>query len=166
MTLSPLAAARADRSTIDCKFSRLAGPLSSIDPAAFERAIAVTAFSAFLGAQQAAKRMKPKGRGAILFTDASADLKEFAQSAAFAIGKFSLHGLAQSAARELGPTGIHVAHCNIDGSVRSARRPDPSDKPDSLLDPDAIAQTYIDVLVQSRSARSHEIDLRSWTEQF
>lgn len=110
--------------------------------------------------------MKPKGRGAILFTDASASLKEFAQSAAFARGKFSLRGLAQSAAQELDPTGIHVAHCNIDGGVRSARRPDPSEQPDSLLDPDAIAQTYIDVLTQSRSAWSHEIDLRPWTEQF
>jgi hypothetical protein len=62
--------------------------------------------------------------------------------------------------------GIHVAHFNIDGGVRSPRRPDPSDQPDSTLDPDAIAQTYIDVLAQPRNAWSHEIDLRPWTERF
>ena len=90
----------------------------------------------------------------------------FAQSAAFAMGKFGLRGLAQSAARELGPKGIHVAHFNIDGAVRSKSRPDPSGQSDSTLDPDAIAQTYIDVLAQPRNAWSHEIDLRPWTERF
>lgn len=146
--------------------ARVAGPLASVDPDAVEKAIAVTTFGAFLAAQQAAKRMEPKGHGAILFTGASAGMKGFAQSAAFAMGKFGLRGLAQSAARELGPKGIHVAHFIIDGSVRSSRRPDPSDQPDSTLDPDAIAQAYIDVLAQPRNAWSHEIDLRPWTERF
>lgn len=146
--------------------SRVAGPLSSVDPAAVEKSIAITTFGAFLAAQQAAKRMEPKGRGAIFFTGASAGTKGFAQSAAFAMGKFGLRGLAQSAARELGPKGIHVAHFNIDGGVRSQHRPDPSDQPDSTLNPDAIAQTYIDVLAQPRNAWSHEIDLRPWTERF
>ena len=146
--------------------ARVAGPLSSVDPAAVEKAIAITTFGAFLAAQQAARRMEAKGRGAIFFTGASAGLKGFAQSAAFAMGKFGLRGLAQSAARELGPKGIHVAHFNIDGGVRSSRRPDPSDQPDSLLDPDAIAQTYVDVLAQPKNAWSHEIDLRPWTERF
>ena len=146
--------------------SRVRGPLSSVDPTAVAEALAVTTFGAFLAAQQAAKRMEPKGRGAIFFTGASAGTKGFAQSAAFAMGKFGLRGLAQSAARELGPKGIHVAHFNIDGGVRSSRRPDPSDQPDSTLHPDAIAQTYIDVLAQPRNAWSHEIDLRPWTERF
>ena len=146
--------------------SRVPGPLSSVDPAAVETSIAITVFGAFLAAQQAAKRMEPKGRGAILFTGASAGVKGFAQSAAFAMGKFGLRGLAQSAARELGPKGIHVAHFNIDGAVRSSLRPDPSGQPDSTLDPDAIAQTYIDVLAQPRNAWSHDIDLRPWTERF
>ena len=146
--------------------ARVPGPLSSVDPAAVEKAIAITTFGAFLAAQQAAKRMEPRGRGAILFTGASAGVKGFAQSAAFAMGKFGMRGLAQSAARELGPKGIHVAHFNIDGSVRSSLRPEPSDQPDSTLDPDAIAQTYIDVLAQPRNAWSHEIDLRPWTERF
>lgn len=146
--------------------ARVPGPLSSVDPIAVEKAIAITTFGAFLAAQQAAKRMEPKGHGAIFFTGASAGMKGFAQSAAFAMGKFGLRGLAQSAARELGPKGIHVAHFNIDGGVRSSRRPDPSDQPDSTLDPDAIAQTYIDVLGQPRNAWSHEIDVRPWTERF
>jgi NAD(P)-dependent dehydrogenase (short-subunit alcohol dehydrogenase family) len=146
--------------------ARVAGPLASVDPAAVGQAIAISAFGAFLAAQQAAKRMEPNGHGAIFFTGASAGIKGFAQSAAFAMGKFGLRGLAQSAARELGPKGIHVAHFNIDGGVRSDRRPEPSDQPDSTLDPDAIAQTYIDVLAQPRSAWSHEIDLRPWTERF
>jgi NAD(P)-dependent dehydrogenase (short-subunit alcohol dehydrogenase family) len=64
------------------------------------------------------------------------------------MGKFALRGLAQSTARELGPKGIHVAHFVIDGGVRSARRPDPADRPDSTLDPDAIARTYIEILRQ------------------
>jgi hypothetical protein len=62
--------------------------------------------------------------------------------------------------------GIHVAHFVIDGGVRSARRPDPVDGPDSTLDPDAIAQTYIDVLCQPRSAWSLEVELRPWVERF
>lgn len=146
--------------------SRVPGPLASVDPAAVEKAVAITAFGAFLAAQQAARRMEPKGHGAIFFTGASAGTKGFAQSAAFAMGKFGLRGLAQSAARELGPKGIHVAHFNIDGGVRSSRRPDPGDQPDSTLDPDAIAQTYVDILAQPRSAWSHDIDLRPWTERF
>ena len=146
--------------------ARVRGPLASVDPVAVEKAIAVSAFGAFLAAQQAAQRMEAKGRGAIFFTGASAGMKGFAQSAAFAMGKFGLRGLAQSAARELGPKGIHVAHFNIDGAVRAPSRLDPSDQPDSTLDPDAIAQTYIDVLAQPRNAWSHEIDLRPWTERF
>jgi NAD(P)-dependent dehydrogenase (short-subunit alcohol dehydrogenase family) len=146
--------------------SRVSGPLSSVDPALVGQSLSITAFGAFLVAQQAAKRMEPKGSGAILFTGATAGIKGFAQSAAFAMGKFALRGLAQSAARELGPKGIHVALFNIDGAVRSARRPEPENAPDSTLDPDAIAQTYIDVLRQPRSAWTHEIDLRPWTERF
>jgi len=110
--------------------------------------------------------MLPLGRGAILLTGASASVKGFRNSSSFAMGKFALRGLAQSAARELGPQGIHVAHFVIDGMVRSAGRPDPADRPDSTLDPDAIAQTYIDVLRQPRSAWSQEIELRPWVETF
>jgi NAD(P)-dependent dehydrogenase (short-subunit alcohol dehydrogenase family) len=146
--------------------ARAHGPLTELDPAAVQKALATTAFGGFLVAQQAAKRMLPQGRGAILLTGATASTKGFAHSAAFAMGKFALRGLAQSAARELGPRGIHVAHFIIDGVVRAAHRPDPAEKPDSTLDPDAIAQSYLDVLRQPRSAWSHEVELRPWVEHF
>ena len=94
------------------------------------------------------------------------DVLGFPLSAAFAMGKFALRGLAQSTARELAPKGIHVAHFVIDGGVRSARRPDPPNRPDSTLDPDAIAQTYLDVLRQPRSAWSLEVEMRPWVETF
>jgi NAD(P)-dependent dehydrogenase (short-subunit alcohol dehydrogenase family) len=146
--------------------ARAQGPLAGLDPAAVQKAIAVTAFGGFLVTQQAARRMAPRGHGAILLTGATASIKGFAHSASFAMGKFALRGLAQSAARELGPKGIHVAHFIIDGEVRAAHRPDPADKPDSTLDPDAIAQSYVDVLRQPHSAWSHEVELRPWVERF
>ena len=85
--------------------ARVRGPLVELDPAAVERALAVTAFGAFLVAQQAVKRMLPHGHGAILFTGASASVKGYPLSAPFAMGKFALRGLAQSMARELQPQG-------------------------------------------------------------
>ncbi len=110
--------------------------------------------------------MLPAKHGAILFTGASASVKGYAQSAPFAMGKFALRGLAQSLAREVQPQGIHVAHVVIDGGIRSASRAEPADKPDSMLDPDAIAQTYLDLLQQPRSAWAWEIELRPWVERF
>jgi NAD(P)-dependent dehydrogenase (short-subunit alcohol dehydrogenase family) len=145
---------------------RAPGPLAELDPATVEKAIAVSAFDGFLVTQLAARRMISKGSGAILLAGATASLKGFAQSAGFAMGKFTLRGLAQSAARELGLKGIHVAHFIIDGAVRSAHRLDPADSPDCTLDPDAIAQTYIDVLRQPRSAWSLKVELRPWVESF
>jgi NAD(P)-dependent dehydrogenase (short-subunit alcohol dehydrogenase family) len=145
---------------------RTRGPFVELDPPEVERALAVTAFGGFLVAQEAAKRMLPNAHGAILFTGASASVKGYAQSAPFAMGKFALRGLAQSMARELSPQGIHVAHVVVDGGIRSARRVDPPDKPDSMLDPDAIAQSYLDLLHQHRSAWAWEIELRPWLEKF
>jgi NAD(P)-dependent dehydrogenase (short-subunit alcohol dehydrogenase family) len=145
---------------------RSRGPLVELDPAEVERALAVSAFGGFLVAQQAARRMLPKKHGAILFTGASASVKGYAQSAPFAMGKFALRGLAQSMARELAPQGIHVAHIVIDGGIKSARRGEPPDAPASLLDPDAIAATYLHVIRQPRSAWAWEIELRPWLEKF
>jgi NAD(P)-dependent dehydrogenase (short-subunit alcohol dehydrogenase family) len=145
---------------------RTRGPFVELDPAEVEKSIQVSAFGGFLVAQAAARRMLPRGRGAILFTGASASVKGYAQSAPFAMGKFALRGLAQSLARELGPAGIHVAHFVIDGGIRSTRRIEPPDKPDSLLDPDAIAQNYLHILSQPRSAWAWEIELRPWVEKF
>src|SRR5215469_6333939 len=145
---------------------RTRGPFVDLDPAEVEKSLAVSAFAGFLVAQEAARRMLPKAEGAILFTGASASVKGYAQSAPFAMGKFALRGLAQSIARELAPRGIHVAHFVIDGGIRSARRVESPDKPDSLLDPDAIAQSYLHVLEQPRSAWTWEIELRPWVENF
>ena len=145
---------------------RAPGSLAELDPEAVRRSLEVSAFGAFLAAREAARRMVPRGSGAILFTGASASVKGFPLSAAFAMGKFAMRGLAQSTARELGPKGIHVAHVVIDGGVRSATRPDPADRPDATLDPDAIAQTYLDILRQPRSAWSMEVELRPWVERF
>jgi len=145
---------------------RTRGPFIELDPEEVQKSLIVTAFGGFLVAQEAAKRMVPKQHGAIFFTGASASVKGYAQSAPFAMGKFALRGLAQSMARELSPHGIHVAHVVIDGGIKSERRPNPPDKPDSMLDPDAIAQSYFDLLRQPRSAWAWEIELRPWLEKF
>ena len=146
--------------------ARARGPIAELDPAEVARGLAVTAFGGFLVGQQAARAMLPRGSGTIVFTGASASIKGFAGSASFAMGKFALRGLAQSMARELGPKGIHVAHVLVDGGIRSAANPDPPDQPDGRLDPDAIADAYLHLIRQPRSAWSHEIDLRPWTERF
>ena len=146
--------------------ARAHGPIADLDPEAVRKAVEISAYGGFLVVQQAARRMIPRGRGAILLTGASASVKGYPHSAAFAMGKFALRGLAQSVARELGPKGIHVAHFVIDGGVRSARRPNPADRPDSTLDPNAIAQTYLEILRQPRSAWSLEVELRPWVESF
>lgn len=146
--------------------ARVRGPVVGLDPADVERSLSVSAFGGFLVAQEAARRMLPSGHGAILFTGASASVKGYPQSAPFAMGKFALRGLAQSMARELAPRGIHVAHFVIDGAIRNPGRTEPPDRPDSMLDPDAIAATYLHVLQQPRSAWSSEIELRPWVEKF
>ena len=145
---------------------RTRGPLIDLDPAEVKKSIAVSAFGGFLVAQAAVRRMLPRAHGAILFTGASASVKGYAQSAPFAMAKFALRGLAQSMARELSLQGIHVAHFVIDGGIKSARRPEPPDQPDSLLDPDAIAASYLHVLQQPRSAWTSELELRPWVEKF
>ena len=145
---------------------RTRGPVVELDPPEVEKSLIVSAFGGFLVAQEAVKRMLPQAHGAILFTGASASIKGYAQSAPFAMGKFALRGLAQSLARERSPQGIHIAHVVIDGGIRSAGRTEPPDKPDSMLDPDAIAQTYLNLLKQHRSAWSWEIELRPWLERF
>ena len=146
--------------------ARVRGALVDLPPDDVRRAIEISAFGAFLVSQQAAKRMLPAGHGAILLSGATAGVKGFALSATFAMGKFALRGLAQSMARELSPKGIHVAHFVIDGGIRSGARPVPADNPDSLLDPDAIAETNWAVLQQHRSAWSWEVEVRPWVEKF
>jgi NAD(P)-dependent dehydrogenase (short-subunit alcohol dehydrogenase family) len=143
---------------------RVRGPFVDVDAEAVAQALDVTAMAAFRVAQQAVRRMLPERHGAVLLTGASAGVKGFPQSAAFAMGKFALRGLAQSMARELAPQGIHVAHVVIDGGIRPASVPD--DGQDVQLDPDAIAATYVHLLAQPRSAWSWEIEVRPWVERF
>ncbi|MBO0763997.1 MAG: SDR family NAD(P)-dependent oxidoreductase [Hyphomicrobiaceae bacterium] len=148
---------------------RVRGPFLDLVPQEVARSMDVSAFGAFLVAQEAARRMVEQGGGAILFTGASASVKGYAQSAPFAMGKFALRGMAQSLARELGPKGIHVVHFVIDGGVRSPERgrvEGAGDASDSLLDPAAIAETYMAVLKQHRSAWSLEVEVRPWVERF
>jgi len=146
--------------------ARARGAFVDLVPDEVANSIAVSAFGGFLVAQQAATRMLPNKHGAILFTGASASIKGYAQSAPFAMGKFALRGLAQSMARELSPQGIHVAHFVIDGGIRSTARAEPAERPDSMLDPDAIALSYWSVLQQPRSAWTWEVELRPWVEKF
>jgi NAD(P)-dependent dehydrogenase (short-subunit alcohol dehydrogenase family) len=146
--------------------ARARGPVAELVPVEVERAIMVSAYGGFLVAREAASRMLQKGRGAVLFTGASASVKGYPLSAPFAMGKFALRGLAQSMARELAPQGIHVGHFVIDGAIRNPGRVEPADRPDSMLDPDAIAATYLNVLQQPRSAWTWEVELRPWVERF
>ena len=132
-------------------------------------ALLILAYGGFLVAQAAAQRMLPQGAGTILLTGASASVKGYPQSAVFAMGKFALRGLAQSMARELAPKGIHVAHFVIDGGVRNAEKgrvEGGNAAPDSFLDPLAIAQNYMHVVQQPRSAWTWEVELRPWVERF
>jgi len=147
---------------------RVQGPLVELDPGEVEKALMVTAFGGFLVAREAVRRMLEAGGGAVFFTGASASVKGYPRSAPFAMGKFALRGLAQSMARELQPRNIHVAHFVIDGAIENPARARmaPPDNPDSLLKPDAIADTMMAVLDQHRSAWSWEIELRPWVERF
>ena len=144
---------------------RVRGPVVELDPAEVDRSLRITAWGAFVVAQEAARRMLAQSEGAILLTGASAGVKGYARSAPFAMGKFALRGLAQSLARELHPQNIHVAHFVIDGAVRPHGATAP-DKPDAMLEPEAIAQTYMATLKQHRSAWSWEVEIRPWVETF
>src|SRR5258708_5777825 len=127
---------------------RLRGPLVQLIPAEVEHALAVSAFGGFLVAQQAVRRMLPKGFGAILFTGASASVKGYAQSAAFAMGKFALRGLAQSLARELHPQNIHIGHFAVDGGIPTPGRVAPATHPPPILAPPALPPTLYALLTQ------------------
>jgi NAD(P)-dependent dehydrogenase (short-subunit alcohol dehydrogenase family) len=144
---------------------RTRGPFIELDPVEVEKTLISSAFGGFLVAQEAAKRMLPKGKGSIFFTGASASVKGYAQSAPFAMAKFALRGLAQSLARELQPKGIHVAHFVIDGGI-AGTSPGRASEDDKFLAPDAIAETYLAVHRQHRSAWSLEMEVRPWVENF
>lgn len=138
---------------------RVRGGIADVDAAAVQQSLMSLAYGGFLVAQQAARAFSHKGGGTLLFTGASASVKGYPKSAPFAMGKFALRGLAQALARELQPQNIHVGHIVIDGAI--GRSDD-----DSHLDPDAIAQTYLQLHRQPRSTWSWEIELRPWRETF
>ena len=147
--------------------ARVRGGIVEVDPEDTQKAINITCFGAFLVAQEAAKRMVERGSGSIFFTGASASVKGYANSSVFAMGKFGLRGLAQALARELQPKNIHIGHFVIDGGIKADHRPernDPGD--DSMLDPESIAETYLQFHRQHRNSWSWEIELRPWLENF
>ena len=148
--------------------NRARGPIIDLDPEAVRTAINISCFAGFLVAQGAAKQMVARGSGSILLTGASASVKGYPNSSSFAMGKFGLRGLAQSLARELQPRNVHVAHFVIDGGIakrgNDARAADRGE--DGMLDPDRIAETYLQIHRQHRSAWTWEIELRTWVEKF
>ena len=136
----------------------------------FTKVWEMACFAGFLAGREAAKAMLPRGRGTILFTGATASLRGRAGFAAFAAAKSGLRAVAQSMARELGPQGIHVAHIVCDGSIDGVfsreNIPDLDQRlaEDRVLKPDDIAQSFVQLHHQPRSAWTHELDLRPWSE--
>lgn len=145
---------------------RVRGPLVGLDPAAVLETLMVSCYGGFLVGQAAARLMLARGHGSIFFTGASASVKGYAQSAPFAMGKFGLRGLAQSMARELAPKNIHVAHFVIDGGIAGPAHAGEDRGADGLLRPEAIAETYLHIHCQHRSAWTWEVELRPWSERF
>jgi NAD(P)-dependent dehydrogenase (short-subunit alcohol dehydrogenase family) len=148
--------------------ARTRGPFVEQDAEAVRQVLMVSCYGGFLVAQAAVKRMLANGGGTVLFTGASASVKGYAQSASFAMGKFGLRGLAQSLARELHPQGIHIGHFVIDGGIAKAVNDPRAGRggEDGLLEPDAIAQSYLHTHRQHRSSWSWEMELRPWVEKF
>ena len=135
--------------------------VAELDPEQVKQAINVTCFGAFLVAQEATRRMLKRKSGSIFFTGATAGVKGFANSSAFAMGKFGLRGLTQSLARELHPKNIHIGHFIIDGGIGKK-----STKDYEMMNPDEIAKSYLDLHAQNKSAWSWEIELRTSVEKF
>ena len=140
--------------------SRIRGAIGDLDPKETQEAINITCFGGFLVAQEASKRMLKNKKGSIFFTGASASVKGFANSSVFAMGKFGLRGLAQSLARELHPQNIHIGHFIIDGGIGK------SSTGYKLINPDSIANTYLEVHKQDSSAWTWEVELRTNKETF
>ena len=140
--------------------SRIRGAIGDLDPKETQEAINITCFGGFLVAKEASKRMLKNKKGSIFFTGASASIKGFANSSVFAMGKFGLRGLAQSLARELHPQNIHIGHFIIDGGIGK------SSTGYKLINPDSIANTYLEVHKQDSSAWTWEVELRTNKETF
>jgi NAD(P)-dependent dehydrogenase (short-subunit alcohol dehydrogenase family) len=146
---------------------RTRGPVVELVPEEVRKTLIASAYAGFLVGQEAARVLLRRGQGGtIIFTGASASVKAYPKSAPFAMGKFALRGLAESMARELQPQNIHVGHVVIDGGIANPGRDAGARGPDAMLSPDAIAETYLALHRQHRSAWSWEIAVRPWVENF
>lgn len=147
-------------------------PITEMTARVYRKVWEMACFSGFLMGREAAKRMLERGRGTIIFTGATASVRGGEGFAAFAGAKHALRALAQSMARELGPKNIHVAHTIIDGAIDSTfirenvSTVDALRDRDAILNPEHIAQSYVALHKQSRTAWTHELDLRPWTEKW
>jgi NAD(P)-dependent dehydrogenase (short-subunit alcohol dehydrogenase family) len=152
-------------------------PLLETTERVFRKVWEMACYSGFLAGREAARLMLPRGRGAIFFTGATASLRGGSGYAAFAAAKFGLRAVAQSAARELGPKNIHVAHLVIDSGVDTAwvrerireREGDEGLKnldPNRLMRPEAVAETYWQLYQQPRDAWTYEMEIRPFGEKW
>jgi NAD(P)-dependent dehydrogenase (short-subunit alcohol dehydrogenase family) len=152
-------------------------PLLETTERVFRKVWELCTYAGFLTAKEAAKYMVPRGKGSLFFTGATASLKGGPGYAAFAAGKFGLRAVAQSAARELGPKNIHVAHLVIDAGVdtawvreriRASMGDDVVDNmpEDRLLKPESVAETYWMLHCQSRDSWTQELDIRPYAEKW
>jgi NAD(P)-dependent dehydrogenase (short-subunit alcohol dehydrogenase family) len=152
-------------------------PLVETTERVFRKVWEMACYSGFLAGREAARLMLPRGRGAIFFTGATASLRGGAGFTAFAAAKFGLRAVAQSAARELGPQNIHVAHLVIDSGVDTAwvrerikdREGENALKtldPNRLMRPEAVAETYWQLYQQPRDAWTFELEIRPFGEKW
>lgn len=147
-------------------------PITETTTRVYSKVWEMASLAGFLTGREAARVMTPRGRGTILFTGATASLRGSSGFSAFAGAKHGLRALAQSMARELGPNGVHVAHLVIDGAIAGdftrANLPDFDAKlaRGEILQPDDIAANYVWLWKQPKSAWTHEMDIRPWTEKW
>ncbi|TAJ86072.1 SDR family oxidoreductase [Reyranella sp.] len=152
-------------------------PLIDTTERVFRKVWEMACYSGFLAGREAARLMLPRGKGAIFFTGATASLRGGVGYAAFAAAKAGLRAVAQSAARELGPKNIHVAHLVIDSGVDTAWVRDRIKQregdealaalpPDRLMRPEAVAEAYWSLYQQPRDAWSSELEIRPFGEKW
>jgi NAD(P)-dependent dehydrogenase (short-subunit alcohol dehydrogenase family) len=152
-------------------------PLLETTERVFRKVWELACYSGFLTGREAARLMLPRGRGNIFFTGATASLRGGIGYAAFASAKFGLRAVAESAARELGPKGIHVAHLIIDAGVdtewvrerikaREGEAALANLDPNRLMRPEAVAEAYWQIYREPRDAWSFEREIRPFGEKW
>lgn len=144
------------------------GSVLDASPEAFESAWKGNCFGGFLVARACVPAMVERGHGTVIFTGATASLRGSANFSCLAVGKFGLRALSQSLAREVQPKGVHVAHVICDGPIDSPRVRGmiPGRGPETMLDPEAIAEAYWALHEQAKGAWTLELDVRSYAEKF